>query len=63
MKLKSSSDNRQARMNFVSYWAEYVRTHSDQEWGEQQRKLINSHMQAAKFSPLTPKEYLKLKSK
>ena len=34
--------NAEERMNFVDYWAEYVRTHTDKEWGSQQAVLINS---------------------
>lgn len=53
--------NNKDRMWFVKYWAEYVRTHSDKEWSRQQNVLINSLMQNAKNSKLSPKEYLKIK--
>ncbi|MBI4452882.1 hypothetical protein HY637_05620, partial [Candidatus Woesearchaeota archaeon] len=49
------------RMNFVEYWANYVRTHSDKEWSRQQNVLINSLMQNAKNSKMTPQQYLKIK--
>ncbi|MEK6969779.1 MAG: hypothetical protein AABW48_05105 [Nanoarchaeota archaeon] len=62
-KLKVSKDNDESRMLFVDYWANFVRGHSDQEWGEQQKRLIDSQMQSAKHSSLTPKQYLKLKEK
>jgi hypothetical protein len=32
------------RLSFVKFWARYVRTHSDREWSEQQRVLIDSQM-------------------
>ena len=48
-------------MNFVEYWAEYVRTHSDKEWSKQQKVLTDSQMQNAKHYPLSAKEYLKLR--
>jgi hypothetical protein len=53
--------NKQDRLNFVKYWADYVRTHPDKEWSRQQNILINSIMQNAKNSKLTPKQYLKIK--
>ncbi|MBI2653558.1 hypothetical protein HYX02_01980 [Candidatus Woesearchaeota archaeon] len=59
--LKPGKDNREERMNFVEYWAEYVRTHSDKEWSKQQNILINSIMKNAKNSKLTPQQYLKIK--
>jgi hypothetical protein len=60
--LKSSSNNKEARLLFIDYWANFVRTHSDKEWGKQHTKFINSMMQNAKNYPLTPKEYLHLKN-
>ena len=53
--------NDEDRMWFVEYWANYVKTHSDKEWSRQQNVLINSLMQNAKNSKLTPKEYLRIK--
>ena len=59
--LKPGKDNKEERMNFVKYWANYVRTHSDKEWSRQQNILINSLMQNAKNSKLTKEEYLRIK--
>ena len=59
--LKPGRDNKEERMNFVEYWAEYVRTHPDKDWGRQQNILINSIMKNAKNSKLSPKEYLEIK--
>lgn len=53
--------NKEDRLNFVRFWAEYVRTHPDKVWSRQQNVLINSVMQNAKYFPLTPKQYLKIK--
>jgi len=36
--------NREDRMNFVRFWANYVRTHSDKDWSEQQNMVIDSQM-------------------
>lgn len=60
-RLKTCKDNRKERLNFVKYWAEYIRTHPDKVWSKQQNILINSQIQSAKYSKLTPKEYLKIK--
>jgi len=59
--LKPGRNNREERLNFVKYWAEYVRTHPDKEWSRQQNVLINSLMKNAKNSKLSSKEYLKIK--
>ena len=59
--LKPGKDNKEERMNFVEYWAEYVRTHPDKDWSRQQNILINSLMQNAKNSKLTKEKYLRIK--
>ena len=41
-KLQNSKNDSEARMYFVNYWADFVRTHTDQEWGVQHTKFINS---------------------
>ncbi|MFA5020302.1 MAG: hypothetical protein WC533_04345 [Candidatus Pacearchaeota archaeon] len=40
--MKPGMSNKDDRLNFVEFWAEYVRTHSDKEWSEQQNFLIDS---------------------
>ncbi len=60
-KLKTSKDNRKARLYFVRYWANYVKTHPDKVWSKQQNVLINSLFRNAKNSMLTRKEYLEIK--
>ena len=60
-KLKPGKDNREDRMNFAEYWADYVRTHPDKVWSRQQKMLMDSIMENAKQSKLTPKQYLKIK--
>ncbi|MFC7079023.1 hypothetical protein [Halorussus caseinilyticus] len=42
------ADNREERIQFIKEWAEYVRTHPDDEWGEQVNKLVNSQIRAAR---------------
>ena len=36
------------RRRQIRQWAEYVRTHSDDEWGRQVNKLVNSQLQSAR---------------
>jgi hypothetical protein len=36
--------NRKERLEFVRYWAKYVREHSDKEWSRQQKVIIDSQM-------------------
>ena len=59
--LKPGKTNQEDRMNFVKYWANYVKTHSDKEWSEQQNIIINSQLQSAQAAPLTREQYLKIK--
>ncbi|MBI4010168.1 MAG: hypothetical protein HY361_03195 [Candidatus Aenigmarchaeota archaeon] len=59
--LRPGKNNKEERMNFVKYWANYVKTHSDREWSRQQNVLINSLMKNAKNSKMTPRQYLKIK--
>lgn len=59
--LKPGKNNKEERMNFVEYWANYVKTHPDKDWSRQQNILINSLMQNAKNSKMTPQQYLKIK--
>jgi hypothetical protein len=43
--MKPGKNNKEDRINFVKFWADYVRTHSDKEWSEQQNVVINSQFQ------------------
>lgn len=40
--------NREERLRFIREWAEYVRTHSDDVWGEQVNTLVNSQIESAR---------------
>ena len=53
--------NDEDRMWYVNRWADYVKTHSDKEWSEQQNVIINSQLQSAQAAPLTREQYLKIK--
>ena len=44
--MKPGKTNKEDRMNFVKFWANYVKTHSDKEWSEQQNIVINSQIAA-----------------
>lgn len=44
---ESQRRNREQRRTMIKQWAEYVRTHDDEEWSRQQNKLINSQLQSA----------------
>ena len=45
--MKPGKTNEEDRMNFISFWAEYIRTHSDEEWSKQQKVLIDSQIENA----------------
>ena len=53
--------NRQDRKWYVKFWANYVKTHNDSEWGRQQNVFINSLMQSARQNRMSAREYLKIK--
>lgn len=59
--MKSDVEKKE-RLRFVSQWADYVRTHPDRDWSEQQRLLIDSQIKNAKEYPLSKEEYLKIKA-
>ncbi len=40
--LKPGKDNKEDRINFVKFWARYVKTHKDEEWSKQQNIIIDS---------------------
>ncbi|MCX6742184.1 MAG: hypothetical protein NTX24_03360 [Candidatus Pacearchaeota archaeon] len=42
--MKPGKDNQEDRLNFVKFWAEYVKTHSDKEWSKQQNVVINAQI-------------------
>lgn len=44
-KLKPGRTNEEDRINFVRYWAGYVRTHEDGDWSKQQNVLIDSQLE------------------
>ena len=55
--LKSEkSKNFKERIWFIKYWANYIKTHSDEEWSKGQAVLIDSQFQSAR-------EYYKNKEK
>ena len=62
-KLKHSTSDREERMNFIEYWADYVGTQPDKEWSRQQNLIVNSQVKNARFFKLSAKEYLKIKEK
>ena len=39
--------NTEQRRAMIKQWAEYVRTHDDEEWSRQQNRLIDSQLQSA----------------
>lgn len=42
--LKPGRDNEEDRLNFIKYWVEYIKTHTDEEWSEQQNVVIDSQI-------------------
>lgn len=44
---RSSQTNVESRRAAIKQWAEYVRTHDDEEWSRQQNRLIDSQLETA----------------
>ena len=42
--LKPGRNNKEERLNFIKYWVEYIKTHTDKEWSSQQNIIIDSQM-------------------
>jgi len=42
--LKPGRTNEEERLNFIKYWAEYIKTHPDEEWSEQQNEVIDAQI-------------------
>lgn len=40
--------NRERRLQRIKEWAEYVRTHPDDDWGRQVNRLVNSQLESAR---------------
>jgi hypothetical protein len=40
--------NEAERHRQIRQWAEYVRTHPDEDWGRQVNKLVNSQLESAR---------------
>lgn len=55
--------NKQDRQWYVKFWAEYVKSHRDSDWGRQQNLFINSLMQNARQCKMSAKDFLKIKKK
>lgn len=37
-------NNEEERINFVKFWANYVKTHPDKDWSQQQNIVINAQI-------------------
>ena len=61
--LKPSKNNKEERMNFVEYWAEFIRNNSDKVWSKQQKVLIDSQIKNAQSFKMSRKDYLEMKKK
>lgn len=43
--MKPGKNNKEDRINFIKFWVNYIKTHSDKEWSEQQNIIINSQIE------------------
>ncbi len=47
------------RNDFIDFWVDYIKTHSDKEWSQQQNVLTNSVLKSA--TQLSREEYIRFK--
>lgn len=43
--MKPGKNNKEDRVNFIKFWANYIKTHSDEDWSEQQNIVIDSQIE------------------
>ena len=43
--MKPGKNNQEDRLNFIKFWAEYIKNHPDEEWSEQQNIIIDSQIE------------------
>ncbi len=36
--------NKKQRIEFIKYWADYIKTHDDKKWSKQQNIIIDSQL-------------------
>ena len=41
---KFKTQNAKERLKFIDFWVNYIKTHSDEEWSEQQNIIIDSQI-------------------
>ncbi len=41
---KEKETNFKERLKFVKFWANYIKTHDDEDWSEQQNIIIDAQM-------------------
>ncbi|MBI4173414.1 MAG: hypothetical protein HY519_01720 [Candidatus Aenigmarchaeota archaeon] len=58
---KDQERNFAERLKFIDSWVDYIKVHSDKEWSEQQRMLIDSQIANARQSRITKEQYLEMK--
>ncbi len=42
--LKPGKNNQEDRINFIKFWANYIKDHKDKEWSKQQNLIINAQI-------------------
>ncbi len=41
---KFKEQNAKERLEFIDFWVNYIKTHSDKEWSSQQKDLIDAQI-------------------
>lgn len=45
---KEKKENLKERLQFIKFWTDYIKSHSDQDWSRLQNKIINSQINNSK---------------
>lgn len=53
--------NRDARIRWVKYWAEYIQSNPVEDWGPQLNTLVNSQLQSARDHELDAEHYWRVR--
>ena len=53
--------NRERRLESVKRWVRYVKENPPEKWGEQQNRVIDSQLQAARESNVSAEQYRRVK--
>lgn len=55
--MKPGKTNKEDRINFIKFWAGYIKTHPDEDWSKQQNIVIDSQIESSNSIVWTKKQF------